>query len=91
MSMKSFGVNGAIEEEKDIDNISTSSKEIYLRDLLDPSKHPGIEFVQIVDQSGKLNTITREYLLNMVQRNPDLLKNTLESHPEKIPIEEVTN
>ena len=26
----------------------------------------------------------------MVQRNPDLLKNTLENHPEKIPIEEVT-
>lgn len=64
---------------------------MFLRDLLDPKKHTGIEFVQIVDSSGKLNTITREYLLNMVQRNPDLLKNTLESHPEKIPIEEVTS
>ena len=49
MSARSIGIHGAIEEEKDIDNMSSSSREIYLRDLLDPSKHPGIEFVQIVD------------------------------------------
>ena len=36
MSSRSIGITGAIEEEKDIDNLSSSSKEIYLRDLLDP-------------------------------------------------------
>ena len=46
---RSMGIADAIEEEGGNDAYSTSSKEIYLQDLLDPNKHTGIEFVQIID------------------------------------------
>lgn len=88
MSSKSLA-QGAIEEENSGED-QEQMKEVNLRDLLDPQKHTGIEFVQIIDQNGHLNTISRDQLISLVQKNPDLLRNTLNNHPEKIPIEEMT-
>jgi hypothetical protein len=76
LSSKSLAQPTAIEEE-DAGEDQEPMKEVNLRDLLDPHKHTGIEFVQIIDQHGHLNTISRDQLISLVRRNPDLLRNTL--------------
>lgn len=57
ISSRSLANPGVNDEEKDAEQ---PLKEINLKDLLDPSKHTVIEYVQIIDQNGNLNTISRD-------------------------------
>lgn len=52
-----------INEEKEDEHGRTNVHEINLQDLLDPQMHPGIEYVQILNQKGNMNIMPRSQLI----------------------------